>query len=149
MRYIAILVGFLLASCASHVAQIENNVSGTIVITQDNGGPVGEYIQKISAAKKRGDRVEIIGQCLSACTLWLSMPQDQICVGNNAVLGFHDATSPIPIVSDAMRDSMRGVLMSYYPASIKSWLLEQGGLASQLKFLDGERLHSMFKSCEV
>ena len=43
----------------------------TIIIQNDRGGMVGEYITKLMDAKKSGVEVKILGHCASACTIWL------------------------------------------------------------------------------
>lgn len=139
-----LIIGLLLASCAHQTS------TDAIVIDGDNGGRIGDYLNKISDAKRRGTNVRITGNCLSACTLWTSMSPDKICVGDKAVLGFHQPyrsdgqETPIPAVA-----SMSGVLISHYPDAVKDWLNEQGGLEPQMKYLSGPRLREMFKECKT
>src|SRR5579863_2557948 len=117
-----ILLGVTLASCAAQqpltTDQLTDKIDSAIIIRQDNGGNLGDYINKVSAAKKANEFVEIRGDCFSGCTLWTSMPPDKICVDENAVLGFHDGTALVVASSDAITAAIRSVLMSYYPPQI-------------------------------
>jgi len=113
-----------------------------IVIEQDMGGSVGDYIFAMMQARKAGSRVEIRGPCASSCTIWTAMPKDRVCVGERAGLGFHKAD---PGMGD--QKASDGVLMAYYPSAVVKWLAERGGLTGDVKWLFGSRLRSIFNSC--
>lgn len=56
----------------------------------DNGGRIGDYIERIVAAS--GQRHEIAGDCISACTMWLG--HRGTCVYPDAELWFHSSGDP-------------------------------------------------------
>ena len=107
-----------------------------IVIQDDRGGLIGDYIAKLMQARTIHARVEIRGKCFSACTLLAAAPD--VCVGPEAEFGFHSTSVP----------STDGVLLAYYPAPIKEWLRKRGGLNDNPKFLKGEKLETIFKECD-
>jgi hypothetical protein len=63
----------------------------------DRGGNIGIYVERIIAAA--GQRHEIRGDCMSACTMWLG--HRGTCVARDAVLWFHGA-------SDGLREMRSG-----------------------------------------
>lgn len=107
-----------------------------IIIQDDRGGLIGDYMLRVMQAKAIHAKVEIRGKCYSSCTLWTSLPD--VCVGPQAQLGFHSASIP----------STDGVLIAYYPQSINQWLKKRGGLNSNIKFLAAPALQTMFKECD-
>lgn len=114
-----------------------------IVIEQDLGGRVGDYIMAAQAARKAGARVQIVGPCASSCTIWTSLPPERVCVGPRAGLGFHRTN---PGMGDAAASDI--VLLTYYPGAVKRWLAEGGGLTSDVRWLFGSRLRAMFAPCK-
>src|SRR5436189_2667506 len=66
-----------------------------VVISEDMGGPLGDYLLKYSSIRKSGQLVVIDGRCYSSCTIVTgSIPQRNICVTPRAELGFHAASMP-------------------------------------------------------
>ena len=60
-----------------------------IIILDDRGGGVRNYIKAAQNYTGQGREVRIIGLCWSACSLALSVPN--VCVGLMATVMFHDA----------------------------------------------------------
>lgn len=60
-----------------------------VVITLDTGGLVDEYFAAADAYKKSGRRIEVRGECRSACTIMLEVPT--LCVRPGAVFRWHHA----------------------------------------------------------
>ena len=70
--------------------------------------------------------VRIVGPCVSACTVLIGyIPREHICVVPGAYLGFHWATTQFATQE----------LWSTYPADIRQWISEHGGLTNQLIWL--------------
>lgn len=93
----------------------------------DRGGRLGDYLERIVAAS--GQRHEIRGDCMSACTLWLG--HRGACVAPDAVLWFHAARDPGRALLQenpwrAMSAHGNQTLLSFYPprvrAVVKQWL---------------------------
>src|ERR1700680_3080210 len=101
--------------------------SATKRISDDPGGQLGPYLQKLAVLRSSGEQVVIDGKCLSACTMVLGViPRDHICVTSKAQLGFHSAWRP-----EAGRQvtSLEGtqLLMDNYPEQVREWIARRGG----------------------
>ena len=128
--------------------------SSTIVLADvriagDPGGEVSAYIEKYHHIRDSGQRVVIDGPCLSACTLLTGIiPRNRICVTQRAMLGFH-AASYYDDVSRRLVPTRAGsrLVMSLYPAEIRSWINRHGGLTPQLIRLRGRELAAMYQTC--
>src|SRR5215475_2394677 len=84
----ALLIALVFAgiSCSADRAK------GEILIKNDGGGDIPQYIAKYLYLQLSGERVVIDGDCLSACTLALGLlAQDRRCFTREARLGFHAA----------------------------------------------------------
>src|ERR1700730_829985 len=118
--------------------------SATKRISDDPGGQLGPYLQKLAVLRSSGEQVVIDGKCLSACTMVLGIiPRDHICVTPKAQLGFHAAWRP-----EAGRQvtSLEGteLLMDNYPQQVREWIARRGGLTPHMIFLSGRELASMY-----
>jgi hypothetical protein len=60
-----------------------------VIILDDRGGRVSDYMKAAQEYATEGREVRIIGLCWSACSLALSVPN--VCVGSMATVMFHDA----------------------------------------------------------
>ena len=122
--------------------------SATKRISDDPGGQLGPYLQKLAVLRSSGEQVVIDGKCLSACTMVLGIiPRDHICVTPKAQLGFHAAWRP-----EAGRQvtSLEGteLLMDNYPQQVREWIARRGGLTPHMIFLSGRELASMYPTCQ-
>jgi hypothetical protein len=121
--------------------------SATVRITDDRGGQIGQYLSKYRGLRENGDRVEIDGTCASACTMLLGViPRNRICVTRRAVLAFHSAWTP---TSEGEQISSAGnyYLWSNYPPDVRKWIIQHGGLQTQIIYLSGPELAAMYPSC--
>jgi hypothetical protein len=62
-----------------------------VVHRNDEGGLLGEYVEKYRAMAARGDRLMVDGTCYSACTLAPGIVD--VCATPRASFGFHMAQS--------------------------------------------------------
>ncbi|HEY6258198.1 MAG TPA: hypothetical protein VIY51_20645 [Xanthobacteraceae bacterium] len=141
MRRIAIAAALLLAGLAPALADVR--------ITASNGGDVLAYLQFFALLERSGERIVLDGPCFSACTLVLSaIPRERICVTPRAALGFHAARlldtrhRKIYPAPDATQ-----MLAATYPAGVRSWIEQHGGLTSKLIILRGQELASLYPRC--
>jgi hypothetical protein len=123
--------------------------SATKRISDDPGGQLGPYLQKLAVLRSSGEQVVIDGKCLSACTMVLGViPRDHLCVTPRARLGFHTAWRPDqsgrPVVS---RDGTQ-LLMEVYPQPVRNWIARRGGLSPHMMYLSGRELASMYPACQ-
>jgi hypothetical protein len=126
---------------------IVSSASATVRISDDRGGQIGDYLAKYHALRENGDRVMIDGTCASACTMLLGViPRNRICVTPRAVLAFHSAWTP---TSEGEQISSAGnyYLWSNYPPDVRKWIIQHGGLHTQIIYLSGSELAAMYPSC--
>lgn len=99
---------------------------GTIIVERDNGGLLIERIRFLSALRQSGQRVEIRGQCISACTLYLGLPQT--CVSRDTVMGFHGPQSQLYGIALPAADFeyWSRVMADHYPPALRRWFLTEG-----------------------
>lgn len=138
-----LLVAFLIAAGASagHAA---------VRISDDRGGRIGNYIDKYEALRTSGETVMIDGECLSACTMVLgAIAHDRICVTPRASLGFHAAYDFGANGRAVTNSAATRMLYSNYPSAVRHWIAARGGLKSQMIFLHGTELMSMYRPCYV
>jgi hypothetical protein len=133
---------------AMMLATAVSPASATKRISDDPGGQLGPYLQKLAVLRSSGEQVVIDGKCLSACTMVLGViPRDHICVTSKAQLGFHAAWRP-----EAGRQvtSLEGteLLMDNYPQQVRDWIARRGGLTPHMIFLSGRELASMYPTCQ-
>ena len=112
------------------------------------GGQVGPFLDLFERVRDSGERVVIDGPCLSACTLVLSMvPNDRICVTRRAVLGFHAARSIDRRGRMYAEPEASELVLEAYPAPVRGWIRNRGGLSSRLLLLRGRELAAIYPSC--
>ena len=141
MRFFAALTGALLALAAT-------SASAEVRIQRDFGGQIGPYLYKFAMVRESGQQVVIDGDCLSACTLVLSVvPRDRICITSRATLGFHAAWLPDENGRPVISRGGTQVLWRTYPPRIRSWIHRNGGLTGRTIFLRGRELASMYRAC--
>jgi hypothetical protein len=107
-------------------------------ISDDHGGLVASYQSQWQQLAARGVSVRIVGPCVSACTILVGyIPRERICVMPSAYLGFHWATTQFHTLE----------LMTIYPADIRQWIGQHGGLTSQLILLKAPAIYRYFRKC--
>jgi len=91
------------------------------VVMNDRGGLLGQRAQEIRVLAQTGQRVELRGQCLSACTLYLKLPN--ACVAPNATFGFHGPSwygRPLP--TDQL-EAFSNLMARHYREPLRSWFM--------------------------
>ena len=139
----ALLIALVFAgfSCNADRAKSE------VLIKNDGGGDIPQYIAKYLNLQLSGERVVIDGDCLSACTLALGLlAQDRRCFTNKARLGFHAAYTEFGALR--IRNPFgTDVFWLVYPPEIRRWISRHGGLASRMIYLEGKELAAMYPPC--
>jgi hypothetical protein len=119
-----------------------------IRIADDRGGQIGTYVAKYQGLRTSGETVIIDGLCASACTIVLgAVPHDRICVTSHANLGFHAAWDFGAHGRAVTNRDATQMLYSLYPSPVRRWIAARGGLKSQMIFLRGKELMSMYRPC--
>ena len=117
-------------------------------ISDDPGGLINTYVQKFTRIRDSGERVEVDGQCLSACTLMLALvPRERICVTPKAVFGFHSAWSYDGQGGEALNREATQSMWNMYPERIRAWIRANGGLHQNLIYLRGRQLAALYPAC--
>jgi hypothetical protein len=134
---------------AAIAALTVTSASATMRIAEDRGGQIGQYLQAFASVRSSGETVVIDGNCLSACTLVLGLvPRERICATERARLGFHAAWMPDrdgrPVTSPLGTQA----LWSIYPASVRRWINQHGGLSRKMIFMQGHELNGIVASCD-
>jgi hypothetical protein len=95
-----------------------------ILVTHDLGGPIIERMKRVERMRARGEGAAIPhGRCISACTLFLGLPET--CIGPNVEFGFHGpsaASYGLGLPPDEFEEISRA-MAQYYPAIIREWFL--------------------------
>lgn len=94
------------------------NVDGAIVIGSSPGGRVGQTLLHIDFLRGAGTQVRIEGECMSACTLVLSLPPCQRSYSSRSVWMFHAART-----SEGRIDHLvTAVMLERYPARVREFI---------------------------
>jgi hypothetical protein len=94
------------------------------VVRDDIGGVIMEYAAHWQDLAATGDEVDILGPCLSACTLVTAyIPKDKLCFGENAFLQFHAARE----LNGEKSLWATKWMFNKYPVDIQRWLLRYWG----------------------
>jgi hypothetical protein len=142
MNFAKLLLSGFLAIAGMHAS------SAAVRIAGDRGGRVGEYVDRFDAIRTSGESVIIDGPCLSACTMVLgAVSHDKICVTSHASLGFHAAYDLGNKGHAVTNVEATELLYSHYPSRVRDWIAARGGLKSQMIFLRGKELMSMYRPC--
>jgi hypothetical protein len=112
----------------------------TVLVSDDHGGFLFLYRKQWVDLGAQKVNVEIVGPCVSACTILLGyIPNKNICVTPKASLGFHQGT--LPVITEE--------LLRAYPPNIRSWISDHGGLTSQLIWLGPPEIYRFFRKCRT
>jgi hypothetical protein len=142
MNFAKILLVAFLVFAGVHLS------SAAVRIAGDRGGHIGKYIDRFAALRNSGETVIIDGPCLSACTMVLGdVSHDKICVTPHANLGFHAAYDLGPKGRAVTNLEATQLLYSHYPSPVQAWIAARGGLKSQMIYLRGKELMSMYRPC--
>lgn len=93
------------------------------VVRNDLGGSIPARLEMITQLRNAGHRIEIRGNCASACTMYLGLPNT--CVARNARLGFHGPSSQYYGISLSPRefDYWSKVMADHYPGALRNWFM--------------------------
>ena len=111
----SLIAGLLLLASSAVVC-----ADGAIVIGDDPGGNVQEYLQKYDALRQTHTPVILAGDCVSACSFVLTLPRSQVCALPGSRLGFHGASRTPGGPVDLKASKQIGRL--FYPPSVRPYL---------------------------
>lgn len=133
----ALLCGPLCGAAVAIATIVASPAAADVTITMDRGGSLVAYQARVDAFRASGERVIVDGPCYSACTLYLTLPQGQVCATRRAVFGFHSVLDeqfglPVPAANDR--------LMKAYPPNVQLEIGKRGGLWLNLILIRGTAL---------
>jgi hypothetical protein len=132
----AVLLSFVaIASLvATSVLTAERVQQRPIRLHYDGGGEISAHVKFFKYIAEARVPVEIDGDCVSACTLVLSLPAGQACIYPDARLGFHQATDFIGKPEPKVTQSL---INRFYPPAVQRWIKDHGPLVSEPIYLIG------------
>src|SRR3974390_556857 len=134
--------------CAAIVGSAVSPAKAEMRIAEDRGGQIGRYLQAFATLRSSGERVVVGGNCLSACTLVLGViPRENICATRRARFGFHAAWMPNENGRPVTSRLGTQALWDVYPASVRRWINQHGGLTRRMIYLGGTQLQGIVASC--
>jgi hypothetical protein len=137
-----LFVGILL------IGPVATTVHATLRVAGDRGGLIREYVERYRKARVAGENVVIDGICLSACTLVIGMfPRNRVCATSRAVLGFHIASQLSPNGRWLPNTVLTSYVLGYYPADVRRWISQHGGLNTRMIYLRGRELAGLVRPC--
>ena len=88
-------------------------------------------------------RISFPQRCDSACTIYLGLNQEQLCVTPAARFGFH-----LPFGSSSQGNRVAATyLLKKYPRWVLGWLRDNGGLNRNLKVMPYEYVSQHIRPC--
>lgn len=152
LKSIALAGALILSACLPAKA--------VVVIQEDNGGAIVQYIKKYSDIRDSGERVIVDGNCQSACTLFLSvLPKEQYCLTDRALLGFHTASlrekSKDGKVKVSYASEFSAMMYFSYPGEIRKmlknlgWDMEEDKPHPEIIGIQANMLTSVARKCTL
>lgn len=112
-------------------------------IGNNSGGHVINYALQTLKWKKSGRKIRFSGRCASACTLYLGLPAENMCISPGASFHFH-----APYGASARGNRIaRSYMLRTYPGWVRAWLNRNGGLNSRLVAMNYSYASRFIKSC--
>lgn len=123
-RRCAVLVAVLIGVCGAGPGL-------ALDVREDWGGSVAQRIDRVEKMRVSGTKVRILGTCVSACTLYLGLPNT--CVSPKARLGFHGPSAALPglPLPREVFDRVSLQMAGYYPGQLRGWYLAKGRLRTE------------------
>ncbi len=122
--------------------EISNKVR-VITIRNDRGGQLFQYAKRIKRVSDSGDMVRFAGNCDSACTMFLALPNRQLCLTPRARFRFHRPYG----ASRKTNQAASRFMMRTYPVWVRRWIAANGGLSSSLKTMKYGYASRYLKTC--
>ncbi len=149
LKTAALVAALMAAACTP-------SKTADVVIKDDMGGVIVDFVKKYSDMRDTKDRLVIDGECASACTLFLGiLPKDRFCVTHSASLGFHSASSLS--VDGVLTHAPEFTLLTWnlYPKRVRKALRargwdggnEQNNAHPDIIWIKGQQLTALIAEC--
>lgn len=144
----ALAIGIGAANVGTPAIAAGDNIKGApraiVSIAGDSGGEIVRYMLRAAEIRQSRAELRFEGRCDSACTLFLSLPAEQVCVTPAAFFRFH-----LPIADDpAIVEEARDILMTTYPNWVVSWIEAHDGLTQDLMVMDYSYASRFLRPCD-
>ncbi|SDK41513.1 hypothetical protein [Bradyrhizobium ottawaense] len=105
--------------------------SHALIIEDDPGGIIVDFVKKYSDIRDRGETVVVDGECVSSCTLFLGIvPRQNYCITPNARLGFHTASvkqkMPDGSFTYSHAEEFSALMWNIYPGKVRKLIKRIG-----------------------
>ena len=128
-----------------HLVRTQKNLRNQISIRGNSGGSIGKYALQAARLRGKGTLVKFSGRCDSACTLFLGLPQKQICISKGAFFRFHAPTHQSRRAASVARNYM----MKKYPRWVRNWISSKRGLTRNLITMDYKYASRYIQTCNA
>jgi len=119
--HLVVLIAIALVLRTPFVAAQPAAVS-TMIVSFDMGGSIQSRQTEVRKLRRTGQRVEIIGRCYSACTMYLGL--SNVCVAPNAVLGFHGPKGVAGSLASDVFDHWSQVMARNMRKPLQVWFMK-------------------------
>jgi hypothetical protein len=116
-----------------------------ITIANDPGGRIAEYRAALMQLRESGKPLRLAGRCASACTLYLSLPPEQLCISPNTTFLFHAPTTSSKNLTVLVQSRM----LNTYPSWVRAWISDRGGLTKRLLVMDYQFARKYLPTCKA
>jgi hypothetical protein len=114
-----------------------------VLISNNSGGNIAAFAADAAGYRDSGTHVQFAGRCDSACTLFLGLPSQQICVAPGAYFRFHSPSG----ASARSEHVAQNYLMRKYPGWVRAWIGRNHGLSHQLITMNYDYASQHIKTC--
>lgn len=134
IRHLLAIIGAAAIMVGVSNAAVESQIPKTraVSVANNSGGSVVEFAMRTATYRKNRTRVQITGRCDSACTLYLALPTNQLCVSPGAYFRFHSPQAG----SSGDVSVAKNFMLRKYPGWVRNWISSQGGLSHRLLKMD-------------
>lgn len=125
--------------------------SNPCVIKENSGGIIDLFAAQGRLMASTHIPVIIDGPCLSACTVFVDIDRDNVCVTNNAILGYHKSIY-YKTSNFATEDNTPVIeTIDYTTPGLMKYIKDHGGepdpSSGHLLMLNAVELHQFYKAC--
>ena len=144
MVSISVIVPTRVTSAQEQLSIYEMSLAPLAVsVDGDSGGNIAQYIIRTEEYRVAQTQVSFAGRCDSACTLYLNLAPEQICLQRDTYFRFH---APIAD-SERVEQMAMAIMMERYPDWVKDWIFLQGGLTRRLVTMDYAYARQFVQPC--
>lgn len=142
-RFIAYVAAVVFLAALTVILIVEHGRASIkpYVINDDAGGFISSYLDHYRALRDSHVKVEIRGDCVSACTLVMHyIPRSRACVGPEAHFGFHMARRVLDGGAVPDPEMTKELIELYYPKPVQDWLKDKTLTVEHILYMDAAEI---------